>query len=109
VVRLVDFGAFVDIGAQTDGLLHVSQLSGGYVRHPSDALHPGDEVQVRILEVDVQRRRVSLTMKGEEAEPEPALPEPTPEPVAEDHHGGLFAAAWEKALQNRRQRSRAQR
>lgn len=109
VVRLVDFGAFVDIGAQTDGLLHVSHLSGGYVRHPSEVLRPGDEVQVRILEVDVQRRRISLTMKGDETEPEPELPEPAQEPVAEDRSGGLFAAAWEKALQERRQRGRARR
>jgi len=63
VMRLVDFGAFVDIGAPTDGLLHVSQMQGGYVRHPSEVLNVGDELQVRILEVDVERRRISLTMK----------------------------------------------
>lgn len=63
VVRLVDFGAFVDIGARTDGLLHVSQLPYGYVNHPSEVLNVGDEVQVRILEIDTQRRRISLTMK----------------------------------------------
>lgn len=109
VVRLVDFGAFVDIGAQTDGLLHVSQLPGGYVRHPSEVLRPGDEVQVRVLEVDVQRRRVSLTMKGEEIEQESVLPEPAQEQVAEERNGGLFAAAWERALQERRQRTRSRR
>jgi transcriptional accessory protein Tex/SPT6 len=73
VVRLVDFGAFVDLGAQTDGLLHVSQLSGGFVRHPSEAVSVGDEVSVRILEVDMDRRRISLSMKSDEQDgPRPA-------------------------------------
>jgi small subunit ribosomal protein S1 len=70
VVRLVDFGAFIDIGAQTDGLLHISALPGGFVHHPSEVLTVGDEVQVRIQEVDVARRRISLTMKDEQAEAE---------------------------------------
>jgi small subunit ribosomal protein S1 len=64
IVRLVEFGAFVDIGAQTDGLIHISQLPWGYVNHPSEVLKVGDEVQVRILDVDASRRRISLTMKG---------------------------------------------
>lgn len=74
VVRLVDFGAFVDIGARTDGLLHISQLGSGFVNHPSEVLNVGDEVQVRILEVDTRRRRISLTMKdlGEEREAAPS-------------------------------------
>ncbi|MFH1086423.1 MAG: S1 RNA-binding domain-containing protein [Chloroflexota bacterium] len=66
VVRLVDFGAFVDLGAQTDGLLHVSQFPTRYVNHPSEIVKVGDEVQVRILEVDVDKRRISLTMKTDE-------------------------------------------
>jgi transcriptional accessory protein Tex/SPT6 len=69
VVRLADFGAFVDIGAQADGLLHVSQLSNERVNHPSDVLKVGDEVQVRILEVDPTKRRISLTMKEPSAAP----------------------------------------
>jgi small subunit ribosomal protein S1 len=107
VVRLVDFGAFVDIGAQSDGLLHISRLSGGFVRHPSEVLRPGDEVQVRILEIDAQRRRISLTMKSDAA-PEMELPEPVQE-AAEDRSGGVFAAAWERALHNRRERVGARR
>lgn len=63
VMRLVDFGAFIDIGAPTDGLLHISQLGGGFVNHPSEVLNVGDELQVRVLEVDVERRRISLTMR----------------------------------------------
>jgi transcriptional accessory protein Tex/SPT6 len=68
VVRLVDFGAFVDIDAQTDGLLHISQLSDGFVSQVSEVLEVGQEVQVRILEVDTERRRISLTMKSEAPE-----------------------------------------
>ena len=63
IVRLVDFGAFVDIGAQTDGLLHISQLPGGFINHPSEVVKVGDEVEVRVLEIDTERRRISLTMK----------------------------------------------
>jgi len=68
VVRLVDFGAFIDIDAQTDGLLHISQLSDGFVSQVSEVLEVGQEVQVRILEVDTDRRRISLTMKSETPE-----------------------------------------
>lgn len=85
VMRLVDFGAFVDIGAPTDGLLHVSQLQGGFVRHPSEVLNVGDELQVRVLDVDVERRRISLTMRNldgaeqEEAPSRPAYEGPAPD------------------------------
>ncbi len=84
VMRLVDFGAFVDIGAPTDGLLHVSQLQGGFVRHPSEVLSVGDELQVRILDVDVERRRISLTMRdlaGEAPAPVQAPAAAQPEPA----------------------------
>lgn len=102
VVRLVNFGAFVDIGAQVDGLLHISQFSHGYVNHPSEVFKPGDEVQVRILEVDPNRRRISLSMK--EIEEAPAMAEPEPTQEEEGTSTGVFAAAWEKALQEQRQR-----
>ncbi len=103
VVRLVEFGAFVDIGAQADGLLHVSQLQG-YVRHPADVLKPGDEVEVKILEVDTQRRRISLTMKMDEPRPEPVAVAPVAVEADEPQMSGIFAAAWEKALDDRRAR-----
>ncbi|MGI6368437.1 MAG: S1 RNA-binding domain-containing protein [Anaerolineae bacterium] len=104
VVRMVEFGAFVDIGAQTDGLLHISQLSGGYVNHPREVVELGQEVTVRILEVDTERRRISLTMKDlEEAEEEvPAVPAPAQAP--EDRGPSVFAAAWQEALRDRNRR-----
>ena len=65
VVRnVVDFGAFVDIGVHQDGLVHISQLSDGYVKHPSDVVKVGDVVDVKVLGVDLQKKRISLTMKG---------------------------------------------
>ncbi len=64
VVRnVIDFGAFVDIGVHQDGLVHVSQLSDKFIKHPSEAVSVGDQVTVWVLEVNVQRKRISLTMK----------------------------------------------
>lgn len=65
VVRnVIDFGAFVDIGVHQDGLVHISQISEGYVAHPSDILKVGEKVKVKILSVDLAKKRISLTMKG---------------------------------------------
>jgi uncharacterized protein len=64
VRNVIDFGAFVDIGVHQDGLVHISQLSDKYVKHPMDVVAVGDIVKVKVLEVDVARKRISLTMKG---------------------------------------------
>lgn len=64
VRNVIDFGVFVDIGVHQDGLVHISQLSDQYVRHPMDVVQVGDIVQVKVVEVDVQRKRIALTMKG---------------------------------------------
>lgn len=65
VVRnVVDFGAFVDIGVKHDGLVHISELSDKFVKHPMEVISVGDNVKVRVLTVDLQRERVSLSMKG---------------------------------------------
>ena len=65
VVRnVVDFGAFVDIGVHQDGLVHISQLSEGFVKHPSDVVKVGDVVEVKVIAVDLAKKRISLTMKG---------------------------------------------
>ncbi len=69
VVRnVVDFGAFVDIGVHQDGLVHISQLSDSFVKHPSDVVKVGDVVEVKVLSVDLAKKRISLTMKGIEKE-----------------------------------------
>ena len=64
VRNVIDFGAFVDIGVHQDGLVHISELSDRYVKHPLDVVHVGDVVEVRILSVDEKRKRISLSMKG---------------------------------------------
>ncbi len=65
VVRnVIDFGAFVDIGVHQDGLVHISQISNAYISHPSEVLKVGQKVKVKVLSVDLQKKRISLTMKG---------------------------------------------
>ena len=65
VVRnVVDFGAFVDIGVHQDGLVHISQISDAFIKHPSEVLKVGDRVDVKVLSVDIPKKRISLTMKG---------------------------------------------
>jgi ribosomal protein S1 len=63
VVRIESFGAFVDVGAGRDGMIHVTEMGRGYVGSPSEIVSVGDEVQVRVLEVDARRGRISLSMK----------------------------------------------
>ena len=64
VRNIVDFGAFVDIGVHQDGLVHISQMSDRFIKHPLDAVHLGDVVRVRVLSVDKERKKIALTMKG---------------------------------------------
>ena len=63
VRNVIDFGAFVDIGVHQDGLVHISQISNRFVKHPSEVVKVGDVVKVRVLSVDVPKKRISLTMK----------------------------------------------
>lgn len=63
VRNVIDFGAFVDIGVHQDGLVHISQITNHYIKHPSDVLKVGDIVTVWVLSVDVDKKRISLTMK----------------------------------------------
>ena len=64
---VIDFGAFIDIGVHQDGLVHISQISDAYIRHPSEALKVGQQVDVKVLSVDPVKKRISLTMKGIES------------------------------------------
>ena len=64
VRNVADFGAFVDVGVHQDGLVHISELSDKYVRSPMDVVSVGDIVKVRVLAVDVERKRISLSMKN---------------------------------------------
>ena len=64
VRNVIDFGAFVDIGVKYDGLVHISELSDKYVRNPSEVVSVGDIVKVRVIKIDMDRKKVSLSMKG---------------------------------------------
>lgn len=63
VRNVVDFGAFVDIGVKNDGLVHISQLSDKYIKHPMDVVSVGDTVKVKIISIDYDKKKVGLTMK----------------------------------------------
>ena len=62
VRNIIDFGAFVDIGVHTDGLVHISQICRKHIKHPLEVVKVGEVVKVRVLDVDVKRNRISLTM-----------------------------------------------
>ncbi|RMG97177.1 MAG: S1 RNA-binding domain-containing protein [Chloroflexi bacterium] len=81
VTRLENFGAFVDIGAEREGLVHISELSHDYVKHPSEVVKVGDEVQVQVLSFSKRKRRIDLSIKA-------LLEKPEPEIVAPVHNGG---------------------
>jgi small subunit ribosomal protein S1 len=83
ITRLEPYGAFVDLGAERPGLVHVREMSSGYVRHPSEVVSIGDEVTVRIINYDRKRKRIDLSMLGVEmaqyeAEDEPDETEEPP-------------------------------
>ena len=63
VRNIVDFGAFVDIGVHQDGLVHISQITDRFIKHPLEVLHVGDVVKVKVLSVDVGKKRIALTMR----------------------------------------------
>jgi uncharacterized protein len=63
---VVDFGAFVDVGVHQDGLVHVSVLADKFVKDPREVVRPGDIVKVRVLEVDLARKRIALSMRLDE-------------------------------------------
>ena len=64
VRNVIDFGVFVDIGVHQDGLVHISQISDRFIKHPLEAVSVGDVVDVKVLGVDLEKKRISLTMKG---------------------------------------------
>jgi uncharacterized protein len=69
VTNVTNFGAFVDIGVHQDGLVHISMLSHKFVKDPREVVKAGDVVKVKVLEVDLARKRIALTMRLDEAAP----------------------------------------
>ena len=75
VTNVTNFGAFVDIGVHQDGLVHISEITDGYIKSPADVLKVHQKVTVKVLEVDAARKRISLSMRlGEVAKPQPKKP-----------------------------------
>lgn len=64
VRNVIDFGVFVDIGVHQDGLVHISQICDRFIKHPLEAVHVGDVVDVKVMSVDIAKKRIQLTMKG---------------------------------------------
>jgi uncharacterized protein len=88
VTNVAAFGAFVDVGVHQDGLVHISAMANTYVKDPRNIAKPGDVVRVKVLEVDPKRRRISLTMRLDQA------PEARPAPAS----SGSGATGSEKRL-----------
>ncbi len=79
VKRLTDFGAFIDLGAEIEGLLHVNDISWGKVKHPSETLKVGQKLKVKVLKFDPEKMRISLGLKQLEPDPWEKVPEKYPE------------------------------
>ena len=97
VTNVAAFGAFVDIGVHQDGLVHISALSDTYVKDPRDVVKAGDIVKVRVLEVDIPRKRIALTRRLEDV--------PAAKAAQDDHRrdAGRTRAtgSWNNAMENR--------
>ncbi len=81
VTNVTAFGAFVDVGVHQDGLVHISQLADRFVKDPHEVVKAGDRLKVRVLEVDLERKRIALTAKSEVPRgqaPQPKVQERTP-------------------------------
>ncbi|MGD7035354.1 Tex family protein [Methylotuvimicrobium buryatense] len=102
VTNVANFGAFVDIGVHQDGLVHISHLADVFVKDPRDVVKTGDMVKVKVLEIDVPRQRISLTMKKEESnaeiKPAPSPRKPAKQPRQAPRPQGAMADALAKAL-----------
>lgn len=94
VVRIEKFGVFVDIGAERPGLVHISEMSTEYVRDPHDLVSVGDQVEVKILDVNRRKRQIRLTMKDQVE-----VQEEIPEEVIEEEVATAMEFALRKALQ----------
>lgn len=81
VTRLEKFGAFVEIGAERPGLVHISELAHGYVRTPSEVVKEGDEVEAQVLEVNRRKKQIKLSIKALQPEPEEIMAEIKAEPA----------------------------
>jgi transcriptional accessory protein Tex/SPT6 len=97
VTKLVNYGAFVDIGVGRDGLVHISEMSDGFVGKPSDVMSVGDEIEVRVVKVDQGKRRIELSLLGLPGD-EPEQPE-AEEGEEEEMSLTAMELAWQDAME----------
>ena len=64
VTNMTNFGCFVDIGVKQDGLVHISEMADRFIKHPSEVVQLGQQVSVRVVQIDLQRKRLGLSMKS---------------------------------------------
>ncbi len=110
ITNVTNFGAFVDIGVHQDGLVHISSLSDKFVKDPREIVKAGDVVKVKVMEIDLKRKRVALTMRlNEQARDQitditktPAKTGRVVKQETPDNFGNAFAQAFEKAKKNKR-------
>ncbi|MCX7544434.1 Tex family protein [Marinicella gelatinilytica] len=100
VTNVTAFGAFVDIGVHQDGLVHISELADQFVKDPSDVVKAGDIIKVRVLDVDVQRKRIALSAKSEQAPSQVSAKKDSAKPVRK-------SARKKSAQGNKRPQSRS--
>jgi small subunit ribosomal protein S1 len=94
ITRIVPYGAFVDVGVGRDGLVHISEMAEGHIGRPEDVAHVGDEVEVKVLAVNRQRRRIELSMVGVSESDEGFVDE-----EAEEAPMTAMELAWREAME----------
>jgi len=117
VIRLERFGAFVDIGAERPGLVHISEMTHDYIKTPGEVVKEGDEVEVKVLNVDRRKKQIKLSMKALEEMPIKTPKEPPSQPATkpaktepkEEEEGTPTLTAMELAFQEAMERSKDQR
>jgi predicted RNA-binding protein with RPS1 domain len=114
VTRLEKFGAFVDIGAERPGLVHISEMTHDYIKTPGDVVKEGDEVEVKVLSIDKRKKQIKLSMKALEEPPvkevkeRESRPSRGEQPAArvEEEHEEPVPTAMEAALREAMERSK---
>ncbi len=106
VVRLEKFGAFVEIGAERPGLVHISEMAHGYVKQPGDVVKEGDEIEAKVIEVNRRKKQIKLSMKALQPEPEVVVVEkPANRPAFKNPNADAAAKRDKKPVRKPHRRS----